>query len=384
MINVLHISQTDIRYDSRILKEMISLKNSDLNLNIYGIGAELENTSHKEASLEGLIVDTIKLKSREINFPFKFIRRTFSVIEIMFKMFFKGLRHKPQIVHCHDTPTLPLGILLKIFTRAKIIYDAHELESNRNDLPKTTGKLVLLVEKLFWPFIESLIVVSPSIDKWYQKNLGEKKTSVIMNSPFYEISNISEERNYLREFFSIDRNCKIFIYVGGLQQGRGLDVLINVFKQKDISSHLVFLGYGHLKEKIEIICNEYNNIHLHDAVAHDKVVTIAKSADVGLCFIQNVSLSDYYCLPNKLFEYAFSNIPVLASDFPDISKTVKKYNLGKCSSLEFNSIYSAIKEYELMDDLPEINSDELFQLSWEAQEKKLINLYDMIINKIKR
>ena len=47
-----------------------------------------------------------------------------------------------------------------------------------------------------------------------------------------------------------------------------------------------------------------------------------------MCLIQNVSLSDYYCLPNKLFEYCFAEIPVLASNFPDISQTVEKYDLS--------------------------------------------------------
>ena len=37
-----------------------------------------------------------------------------------------------------------------------------------------------------------------------------------------------------------------------------------------------------------------------------KLTNLIKEADVGLCLVENVSLSDYYCLPNKLFEYAFA------------------------------------------------------------------------------
>ena len=40
----------------------------------------------------------------------------------------------------------------------------------------------------------------------------------------------------------------------------------------------------------------------------------------------NVSLSGYYCLPNKLFEYCFC-VPI-ASDFPDIVDVVSKFKLG--------------------------------------------------------
>jgi len=142
---------------------------------------------------------------------------------------------------------------------------------------------------------------------------------------------------------------------------------------------LVFLGYGELKESLIELSNKHFNIHVHDAVPHEKVVSVAKSADVGLCLIQNVSLSDYYCLPNKLFEYCFAEIPVLASNFPDISNVIKQYNLGKTCELDVDSIYHAIKAFEEMDTLPKIDADALYELSWEAQEKKLVKLYERLI-----
>ena len=381
MTKVLHLSQTNIKYDSRILKEMISLDNSSLKLDIFGIGAELDNTTHKEGDKNNLSICTIALASRKFKTPFKFIRRAFSVIELTVRMFYKALKFRPDVIHCHDTAVLPLGVLLKLFMKTKVIYDAHELESNRNELGRFTGKLVLMVEKILWRFVDALIVVSPSIEKWYQHNIGDKLSEVIMNSPQLTNNTLEFDKNYLKKHFNIKSEEKVFIYIGGLQVGRGLDVLLDVFKKDDIKSHLVFLGYGPLKDEILAISKEFENIHLHDAVPHDQVVSIAKSADVGLCFIQNVSLSDYYCLPNKLFEYGFSEIPVLASNFPDILETVESYNLGKCSDLEFSSIYKAIQDFELMNELPQINAEKLYPLSWEAQEKKLIELYKKVLRR---
>ena len=55
---------------------------------------------------------------------------------------------------------------------------------------------------------------------------------------------------------------------------------------------------------------------------------------------------------------------------------MKKYNLGKCTELNSQSIYEAIKEFELIDELEKIDANKLYELSWEAQEEKLIRLYN--------
>ena len=264
-----------------------------------------------------------------------------------------------------------------------LIYDAHELESNTNGTSKIFGKTILFVEKVFWASIDALIVVSPSIEKWYRNNIGDKYSEVVLNSPVIEKKTSDINSQYLREHFRIPDESRIFIYVGGLMHGRGIDLLVEVFKNNELNSSLVFLGYGELSDELKIVAAEYPNIYVHDAVPHERVVSITKSADIGVCLIQNVSLSDYYCLPNKLFEYCFAGIPVLASDFPDISKVVKKYNLGKCSELEAQKIYKAIKEFDSIGELPKIKTEDLYELSWRAQEEKLLKLYDRLINQTK-
>ncbi len=378
-MNILHLTHTDINSDSRILKEMSSLANSNKEYELYGIGI-FRDKNRYSSTIDKLNIYSLKLKSRNINFFPTTLKHFFILIEFYFKLIVTANKIKPSIIHCHDTLVLPAGVIIKLFTKSKLIYDAHELESKKNGISKVDSKIILFTEKIIWSFINKLIVVSPSIESWYESNLGKKSTEIIMNSPYIENEKIIKN-NYLKELYGIPNNKKIFIYIGGLVNGRGIESLIRIFSNKEIKSHIIFLGYGELRETILENSNKYNNIHLHDAVPHEKVLSIAKSADVGLCLIENISLSDYYCLPNKLFEYTFAEIPILASNFPDIKEVIDKYNLGKYSELDEESIYNSIKEFENEQELKKIDSSKLYELSWQRQEEKLISLYDSLNSK---
>ncbi len=375
-IKVLHLSHTDIKEDSRILKEMQSIS-SGLSCKVYGIGVEL-NESKVAININNLNIYLIKTKSRGLTILPEPLIHILLLLEVTFKMYRRASKVKAHIIHCHDTVVLPLGVLISIFTKSKVIYDAHELES-KDGRSYLSGKATLFIERILWNFIDYLIVVSFSIEKWYKENIGKKNSTVILNSPVLEKNATITDNQYLRKYFSISKSSKIFLYVGILGHGRGIDVITQAFMSSSLSSSLVFLGFGELSDELKELAQKYPNIYVHASVPHEQVVSVAKSADVGLCLIQNVSLSDYYCLPNKLFEYCFAGIPVLASDFPDISRVVTKYGLGMCCKLDSDSIFKAIQEFENMNELPKVNTDELYDLSWGAQEVKLIKLYKNLI-----
>lgn len=167
------------------------------------------------------------------------------------------------------------------------------------------------------------------------------------------------------------------MYIGILSDGRGIDLCLQAFSSGDVCAHVVFMGYGPLKSKIDSFASKYSNIHLHDPVPHERVVAIVKNADVGLCFVENVSLSDYYSLPNKLFEYAFSGLPVLASDFPEIGKIVRQYSLGFCSAVDLDSIKKMISDI-VAAPFP-VASGNLSELGWETQAARLNEAYDRLL-----
>lgn len=375
MKRILHLTHTDIKTDARVLKEMGALLKVDYNVN--GLGIQLiEGAAESKITFDAKI-EAIKLHSRKLDFFPRTVRHFFSLFELLVKMVPTAIRLKPELVHCHDTLVLPIGAILKLVTGCKLIYDAHELESDRNGLTKLQGKLTLYTEKFLWRFIDALIVVSPSIEKWYLANLGNKKSTVILNSPLFDDVNISGG-SYLRDKFNIPTENLIFLYIGILGKGRGLENLVKAFSNESVRSHIVFLGFGELSSYLKEISELNDKFHLHDAVPHSQVVPIAMSASFGLCLIENISLSDYLCLPNKLFEYCFAGIPVLASDFPDIKKIINDYCVGECCGFDDISIVEAIKKMEIQSKT--YFTRDLSLLSWQQQEKKLIDLYKSILN----
>lgn len=374
---ILHISPTDIRYDSRILKEIQTLDQKDkYQVLAYGVNDD-EGQKYDVKPLRN--IRTFELVSKKWKFFPRSVRYFIIFFEAFFRLTFPALRLKPTVIHCHDTLFLPIAVVVKAICKSKLIYDAHELESNKAGQNKVLSKSTLWIEKFAWKYINLLISVSPSIIKWYNDNLGEKSSLLIMNSPILNVDESQKiKSNYLREKFNISKNKKIFLYLGIIsKEGRGIKLYLDVFKKQNIDSHIVFIGYGEYVMEIEKNAESYPNIHYHPAVPHHQVVEMSISADVGLCLLEPVSLSDYYCLPNKLFEYAFAGLFVLASDFPDIKELVEKYSLGKCSSLDEGEIFKVIKSIESMEIKP--TKKELYPLSWGYQAEQLLCGYEKLV-----
>ena len=70
----------------------------------------------------------------------------FSLCELVAKMLLRAIRQKPDLIHCTRCACIATRCDRELITRAKLIYDAHELESDRNGLSKFDGFLTLHFE----------------------------------------------------------------------------------------------------------------------------------------------------------------------------------------------------------------------------------------------
>lgn len=377
-MKILHLTHTDIPSDNRILKEMSALAEVP-QFQLFGLGVRQHQGGKetKQSFRAGIV--SVDLFSRRLRGLPGFLRHLLVALEMFVRLLYLGVKLRPGIVHCHDTPVLLVGVVLKAIFGGKLVYDAHELESNKNGQTGIAAKATLWIEKLSWSSIDHFISVSPSIIDWYRDNLGEKPGSLILNSPLIPVTQAVPDTGasgtaaYFHKTFGIPEGVRVFLYLGLLEPGRGIEILLAAFSVPDIRSHVVFVGFGSLSDQIQNHASLEPRIHLHPPVPHEEVVSMSKSADVGLCIIENVSLSDYYCLPNKLFEYAFAGIPVLASRFPDISSLVDQYGLGECCDTETSSIVAAIGRMENRQEQAVVA--DLSELGWERQGARLRNVY---------
>lgn len=375
MIN-LHIALNSITGDSRILKETQSIVETNLfdEVEIAGIinNEDLPNETLGECRISRFALMSRGLPKDLFNQGVKYLEWHWRVVQ--------SYANKPlAVIHCHDSEPLAIGIHLKQLTGAKLVYDAHELETERTGLRGMRQTIVRLQEKLLWPYIDALITVSPSIKAWYQSHYTAVPTALLRNIPNRPRS-ISPKP--LRQQFQVPDYALLFLYFGNLSEGRGIELSLKAFQSEKVPHHLLFMGEGYLKDQILSAQKSCPRIHWLSPVPHYEVLNYASGADVGMSLIEEVSLNKRYVLPNKLFESLLGGIPVLASALPDQSEIIKTYNAGWLMTPSVETLINWLTDITPI----EVNKlrhglqERVNKLTWQQESEQLVNLYKQILN----
>jgi glycosyltransferase involved in cell wall biosynthesis len=366
---------TNVKNESRLFKETKTIVQNHIADNIFIAGLWEEGLKVDEVLDTNRTVYRVQLKSR--NLPKNIFIQLFKYMEFTFHLLLKYRKKRITMVNIHSLALLPIGFLFKLFYGTKLIYDAHEYETQRQGLSGVRKKLSQILERYFIKYCDRVIVVSESIADEYKRLYPYiKKPSVILNTPLYqEVA----KKDRFREEFDISEDKMIFLYQGALSQGRGIENILKAFKQiDDDKSVVVFMGYGELEKEIKKYAEKFDNIYYHPAVSPDILLEFTSSADVGLSIIEDTCLSYHYSLPNKMFEYLMVDIPVIVSNLPEMRKIVNKYKIGVVASENSSKgLIEAIKnirlldKYRLLEDIK--RAKEIY--NWQNQEKVLVDLY---------
>lgn len=377
-MNNLHIIASEFKNASRVLKQTKSLVNSEVVDNVYIAALHLEGLDKEVNYGDKRELKRFSLRSRKLS-KF-FLVQLIKYVEFCISIYFHYKNKNVGMVNIHNLSMLPLGVLLKYRYNAILIYDAHELEAERNGLIGIRKKISKWIEKTLIKYVDMTIVVSESIADWYEKKYDIQRPVVVLNSPKKRVIN---KTNIFREELSIRDDQKILIYQGGLFHGRGINLILDAFKSR-ISDGIVvvFMGYGGLEKEIKDAAAQYPNIFFLPAVNPDVVLEYTSSADVGLSLIENTCLSYYYCMPNKLFEYSMAGLPVLVSNMKDMSEMVISNNMGvvvdNYTSIAINKAIDNFLNKDL-DVMKENAYRAACENSWEVQEKKMLNAYHVLL-----
>jgi glycosyltransferase involved in cell wall biosynthesis len=383
-VSALHISHTDIDGDSRILKEIASLKEANI-VEIHGIGIS-EKGRHSGR------IRAVRNYSKSVPIKFAPLRRLLKMIALVIvyvRLAGMALRCRATIVHCHDWFVLPIGVLHKLIWSSKIIYDAHELESDTNTRSWLRKRGAYWVEWVFLRWVTGFITVSPSILDWYRFEFKEiEPSAVILNAPAINAERLGDVRSResdLRRKYGIEKEKSIGVYLGGLETGRGLDVIIDAISRIQDETHFLVIGYGSYEEALRRKASELEceNVTFVGKIPHERVVDYIGGCDYGVCLIEPVSLSDVYSLPNKLFEYVCAGLYVFGSNLPEIEKFLVDTKFGEVVPFESGALSSAIIEadFSARRDSPQ---EELQTYSWHHQEQALYELYQSVLAEVDR
>lgn len=382
-MKAVHVTRTTFENESRILKESASILSSGLVTEVNVLASSKQGLKQKEILKNGIVV-------RRNNFyPVRRLRQSGFLPGILYEKaiaiywsFILLFRIKPDIVIVHYVGLINIAWLKRFKKKIIFIYDAHELETEVNGL---SGNLKLQhkeLEKAYINNYDHVFVVSKSIESWYRSEYKLENVTTIMNCPKLRSSNSKE--NLFREKFDIKDRDIIYLYQGGLHKVRGIELILDAFKEINDSKYsIVFMGFGECEEIIQEAAGQFPNIYYHPIVPPDIVLNYTSSADIGIHMIYNTCLSHEYSMPNKIFEYLQANLPCI---FPNL-KEMKAYAEG-------NGIGIVLKGYEKSELIKAIMSapvmyDDLMakniikakkEFNWNTQEIKLLEVYRNILN----
>jgi glycosyltransferase involved in cell wall biosynthesis len=369
----LHIYPSNLLNESRIEKEVGSLIKLKIVEKVVFIGLECNGKPTIERVYPGLIFIRIKLATKNSNIK---LIRYLMFLEFFFKATILALKLNYEILNVHSLHVLPIGFIIKVFRRKKVVYDAHELETEVSGSKGIVRFISKVIERFCIKFVDYTIVVSQSICDWYKKEYKIKNIKVIKNVP--NLNDIAFEKSIFRGIYNIPNDHLIFIYQGLLSKTRGVNIILDAFVSlHNTNKHIVFLGTGPLEKEIYLETQKFNNIHLHPMVKSFELHKYTSGADVGIHMILNTCLNHYYCLPNKIFEYFLFGLPVIVSDFPEMKKLVIENGIGWCIKPEVKFLIDIIEKINFSN-LQGFKENALINrknFGWQIEELNYIEIY---------
>ncbi len=345
----------DLVTDQRVIRSANSLKKNGFNVKI--IGRKLPNSVPFKHN--------ILHKRMRLCFNKGFL----FYAELNIRLFIKLLFTKTDIIYANDTDTLPASFLSSKIKRKKLIFDAHELFPEVPELqhrPKIK-RFWSKIEDWIFPHLKTSFTVCQSIADYYNQKY-KINMRVVRNLP--ELQELKPKKLHFN-------NNKIILYQGAINMGRGLEWVIDAMPYIE-NAILYIIGDGditeELKEKTKNLKLE-DKVIFHGRIPADKLSDYTSSGDIGLCLLDNLGLSYYYSLPNRVFTYLHANIPILATPFPEIKAIVKKEKTGILTDdIDAQSLAKTISE---MLNNP-FNTDHFEKLKrkycWEEEEKVFLEI----------
>ena len=301
------------------------------------------------------------------------------------RLFFYLLFNKADVLVTNDLDTLLPNYIVSKLKSSVLFYDSHEYFTEVPELvnrPRIQS-FWLAIEKYIFPKLKNVFTVNDSIASIYNSKYNVD-VKVIRNMPFRSHMKTSP---ITRAQLGLPTDKKIFLFQGaGINVDRGAEEAIEAISGVD-SAVLLFIGGGDvlddMKRNVELL-NLQQKVFFLPKQPMEVLYQYTSLADFGLSLDKDSNLNYKYSLPNKLFDYIQAQLPILASNLPEVRKIVEHYGIGKITpSHSIDDLRKSMKSMVSDDAQLALWKENLkfaaSELCWENEEKKLFDIFKDVI-----
>lgn len=262
-----------------------------------------------------------------------------------------------------------------------VIYEAQELSVDQYSNS--------FIGKIIWKIEENRYIkkVDAIITTNIQRAKILKERYNLLEMP-YIIHNIPKLNKNKINVNGISDPIKL-LYSGIYTELRGLEQIVASIEYVSDNFELHLLGYGNLETKLlEIIKkkNIENKVIFHDPVPYNQVVNEISKYDLGIVTYLPTNLNNYYCSPNKLYEYIQAGLGIISINLPEPQEVIAKYHNG--------ILFNSYEPLEIANTINTIQREDILKfkknsivarsdLCWENEEIILLSIFDKINDSIK-
>jgi len=253
--------------------------------------------------------------------------RTITVLAYLRKL-------RANIVHCHDLPTLPAGILYGRSHGIPVVYDSHEIFDEQSSLQEFPLLMMFFrfMQRICSRFVSGFITINDSIGEYLTASYPCLPAPVIVkNAAIWDGTEVRYDGR-LHEAAGLAEEDRILLYQGGFAPHRGLEALVLAAPILPNGWFIVLMGWGKLEAQLRML-NEARGdskarVRFLPGVPQQELRVWTAGATVGVIPYPNTGLNHEFCTPNKLWEYPSADVPILASPLTEMRKIITKYEIG--------------------------------------------------------
>lgn len=238
--------------------------------------------------------------------------------------------------HCNELDSWLIGVFLKLRTRARLVFDVHEIYSHQfaeSRFPRPVRPVVVVAIKVLCRvlllFTDRLVLAKQSASLDFK---GSKVPQVLVQN-FVDLEAIDiDEQRPGRE---MDSDLIRVLHLGAINRKRGWPQLLDAFAR--IPAHNIELSvvgrFG--DQSLPAFRQKVAELGLQERVSYtswvpyEEVSGILREAHIGIIAFQPVYTNFIHALPHKLFDYMLAGLPVIVPSYAvEVARIVRDADAG--------------------------------------------------------